>query len=336
MSRLAGKKVLVSGASGFIGSHLVRLLLSEGAKVSVILRYGSIERNIRLSSCWDSLSIFEADIRNIESLLPLRTERFDFVFHLAAYNHVGNSFLHMGEAFDTNGRGTVNLLEAMQDYDRLVYVSTSEVYGYQESTPFVETMLPRPLSPYSVGKYAGELYSLMKQRQQGLPIVVVRPFNAFGPYQSTRAVIPELIVRCLQGLPVLTTEGRQTREFNYVTDLVQGMMRAALCEKAEGQIINLGTGRDIAIRDLANLIHKKSASRSDLKIGALPTRPNEIWKMSSDAGKAKEILDWQPTADFETGLDRTIAWFRRYMEVYHAADSTLLALCDDWLPWQHT
>ncbi|MFH2084656.1 MAG: GDP-mannose 4,6-dehydratase, partial [Candidatus Omnitrophota bacterium] len=221
---------------------------------------------------------------------------------------------------------TANLLETVRDYGKFVYISTSEVYGQQEHVPFIEEMYPHPNSPYSVGKYAGELYSLMKQRQASNPIAVIRPFNAFGPYQSTRAVIPELIVKCLTGAPVLTTEGKQTREFNFVTDLAEGMILAALSDKAIGEIINLGTGKDIAIRDVVKLIHKRTKSKSELRIGGLPTRPNEIWKMSSDAAKAKKILGWEPKVTFEKGLDMTIEWFRKYLMVYYDADSPLISL----------
>lgn len=326
MGRMDGKNVLVTGASGFIGSHLTRVLIEEGAVVTIVARYKSIEHNVRLSRFWKEIAIFEADIRNIESLQPLASRRFDYVFHLAAYNHVGNSFLHVGEALDANCKGTSNLLETADNYERFVYVSTSEVYGLQDSVPFVEHMYPHPASPYSVGKYAGELYSLMKWKESEKPIVVLRPFNAFGPYQSSRAVIPELIVKCLRGIPAVTTEGKQTREFNFVTDLTEGMILAALCEKAVGEVINLGTGNDIAIRDVAKMIHRKSGTNAELRIGGLPTRPNEIWKMRSDARKAKTLLGWEPKTSFEDGLDATINWFREYLEVYYSVNSPLVGL----------
>ena len=326
MSRFKGKKVLITGASGFIGSHLTCLLLECGAEISIIVRYNSFEHNIRLGSLWDKVDIIEADIRNIDSLYPLRSKRFDFIFHLAAYNHVGNSFFHVGEALETNNNGTANLLESVKDYGKFIYISTSEVYGKQECVPFIEDMYPHPNSPYSVGKYAGELYSLMKQRQANNPIVVIRPFNAFGPYQSTRAVIPELIVKALRGKVIATTEGKQTREFNFVTDLAEGMLLAALSDKVVGEIVNLGTGKDIAIRDIVSLIHKKTKSKSELRIGELPTRPNEIWKMRADAAKAQKLLGWKPNVSFEEGLDITIEWFRNYLMVCYNENSPLVSL----------
>ena len=326
MKELSDKKVLITGASGFIGSHLTRKLVNEGADVSVIVRYNSIEHNVRLVSLWEKIRKYEADIRNIDSLLFLKYEKYDYVFHLAAYNHVGNSFSHVGEAIETNCNGTANLLELLQEFRKFVYISTSEVYGQQAPVEFVESMKPNPSSPYAVGKYGGELYSLMKQREQTLPIVAIRPFNAFGPYQSTRAVIPELIVKCLQGVPVVTTAGKQTREFNFVSNLVEGMLLAATTDNIDGEIINLGTGKDIPICDIAEMIHKRTGSKSDLRIGALPTRPNEIWKMRADATKAKEILGWEPTVTFEEGLDATIEWFRKYLKVYYDTDSPLVFL----------
>jgi len=335
MARLDKKKVLITGASGFIGAHLTHLLINEGADVTIVVRYNSIEHNVRLSSLWEKVEIFEADIRNIDSLQPLQHCRFDFIFHLAAYNHVGNSFLHSGEALETNCNGTANLLESLKDYGKFVYISTSEVYGQQDPIPFAEDMYPHPNSPYSVGKYAGELYSLMKQREANNPIVVMRPFNAFGPYQSLRAVIPELIVKCLKGYPLETTEGTQTREFNFVTDLAEGILLGALSPESVGEIINLGTGKDISIRDVAGLIHNKIPSSSELRIGELPTRPNEIWKMSSDASKARRLLAWEPKVSFEEGLDITIEWFRQYMKVYYNSDSPLFCLSKQKLSSQH-
>lgn len=326
MDRLKNKKVLITGASGFIGSHLTRLLLNEGAEVSIITRYISLERNIRLVKYWPDIQKYEADIRNVDSLKVVKDNQFDFVFHLAAYNHVGNSFDHVGESLETNCQGTANVLESTGNCEKFIYISTSEVYGMQDSVPFVENMHPHPSSPYSVGKYAGELYSLMKNREKEVPVVVVRPFNAFGPYQSGRAVISELIEKCLRGEPVLTTQGKQTREFNFVTDLTEGMLLAALSENVNGQVINLGTGKDISIIEVAKLIYKKTKSTSEFKAGELPTRPNEIWKMCSDANKAHKLLGWQPKVSFDEGLDITINWFRDYLSTYYADNSMLKKL----------
>ena len=179
-----GKRVLVSGGSGFIGSNLCSRLIQEGADLYVLVKYNSVVENIRLAGWWDKIHIVEADIRNPDSLRALEDIKPEIVFHLAAYNHVGDSFFHITEATDCNFRGTVNILEAWQDYERFVYISTSEVYGFQEEVPFTEHNEPQPLSPYAIGKYSGELYARMKHRSFDKPIAILRPFNAYGPYRA--------------------------------------------------------------------------------------------------------------------------------------------------------
>ena len=313
---MRGKKVLVSGGAGFIGSHLVKRLVGLGAEVSVILKYKSVIDNVRLSPVWEDVRRIEADLRNFDSLRQLRDEQYDVVFHLAAYNHVGDSFAHVNEALKSNLMGTANLLECGVEYGRFVYVSSSEVYGAQDVVPFREDMVPRPISPYAVGKYGGELYSRLTRMRSGRETVCVRPFNTFGPYQSRRAVIPELIDKCLRGKVVETTEGKQTREFNYVENQIDGLLAAAEVEPAFEEPVNLGSNREIAICDLTRKIHALCGSRSELRIGALPDRPTEIPRMRADYTRAKEVLGWEPKVSFEEGLERTVAWYRQYLDVF--------------------
>ncbi len=313
---LSTKRVLVTGGTGFIGSHLTRRLVSFGAETAVTTKYNSVVDNIRVVDLWNDLTIIEADLRNLDSAQQIKKFAPDVIFHLAAYNHVGDSFIHMSEAMDSNAKGTVNLLQSYDKYERLVYMSTSEVYGYQTEVPFIETMKPSPISPYSIGKYSGELFAQMLMEQMGLPITVVRPFNAFGPYQSTRAVIAEMILACLSGKEIKSTNGTQTREFNFVDNLIDGIILAASTEKSMGTVLNLGSGREIAICDLIRLIHHETGSTSDLKIGALEDRPTEIWRMCADSERARTILGWEPAISFEDGLRQTIAWYRRYVEEF--------------------
>ena len=318
------KKILVTGGAGFIGSHLTKRLVRRGSEVSVVVKYKSIIDNVRLSPNWHDIDIIEADLRNIDSLRQIGGHRqYDLVFHLAAYNHVGDSFLHVNETLMSNAVATANLLEILPDYGRFIYTSTSEVYGYQLAVPFQEEACPFPISPYAVGKYAGELYARMKHHQTGKPIVCVRPFNTFGPYQSDRAVIPELIIKCLLNQPIETTEGIQTREFNYVDNIIDGFVVVAEIDPPPEQVINLGSNREIAIRDLIHQIHKLSDSRSELRIGALPNRPTEIWRMCADNTRAGKLLGWKPNVSFEEGLIRTIAWYRKYLDVYYGLSSPL-------------
>lgn len=326
---IKNSRVLVTGGSGFIGSHLCRRLVQEGAELFVLVKYNSAVDNIRLIDVWDKITPIEADIRNSDSLAIINDIRPQIIYHLAAYNHVGDSFRQIMESVSNNSNGTANLLESYTGYERFIYISTSEVYGYQTTVPFIETATPFPLSPYAVGKYSGELFSRMKWYSANEPIVVLRPFNAFGPYQSPRAVIAETIIRCLQGEPLITTEGLQTREFNFVHNLVDGFILGGYIPDAIGKIINLGSGREIPINELIQTIHTMTNSKSDLRIGELPTRPGEIMRMCADNNLAHAVLGWSPQVEFEEGLNLTINWYKLYLKMYVDTKSPLIQLSSE-------
>jgi len=323
---LKDKRVLVTGGAGFIGSHLCRNLVALGAQVYVLVKYNSVIDNVRITSIWNKIIPIEADLRNVDSLRQIQDIKPHIIYHLAAYNHVGDSFSQVSEAIDSNSKGTVNLLESYEHYKRFVYISTSEVYGRQDTVPFIETSKPQPLSPYAVGKYSGELYARLKWLSLNKPIVVLRPFNAYGPYQSPRAITAELIIKCLKGEDIITTEGLQTREFNYVQNLVDGFIAAATVPEAIGQIINLGCGKEISIRDLVQTIHSLTNSSSILKIGELSTRHGEIMRMFCSNELAKNILSWTPTVEHKPGLLRTIEWYKEYLNNYENPSSGLSQL----------
>jgi nucleoside-diphosphate-sugar epimerase len=309
-------KVLVTGGSGFIGSHLVRRLLDSGHQVGLMVRYGNIVKNERLRDIWDRLVVIEADLRNRGALGAARDFGPEIVYHLAAYNHVGESFRQVEECFDVNAKGTANLLDCMEGVaKKFVYTSTSEVYGHQAGVPFVETMCPDPISPYAITKYAGEQYCRLKQRTTpSIKVVIVRPFNAFGPYQSAKAIIPELIINCLRGLPIRTTKGEQTREFNYVSNLVDGIIAAGNPDLVYEGPINLAAAEEVAIRELVLMIAELTQTRSKIEIGALEYRPTEIWRMYADATRAKEILGWTPRINLKDGLRETVDWFKKNLK----------------------
>ena len=228
---------------------------------------------------------------------------------------MGKSWDRVDECIQTNVHGTVNLLQALarSDYERFVYTSTSEVYG-DIAVPFREDAAVDPLSPYSVSKYAGERFCRMLHRGRGWPIVVVRPFNAYGPAQSPDRVIPEIIVKALRKERLAMTEGRQTREFNYVDDLVDGFVRAATVPGIEGEVFNIGGGEEISMRELAQTILDLMGNPIEAEFGALPDRPTEIWSMRSDVTKARETLGLPPARPLREGLEQTIGWYRRELE----------------------
>ncbi|MCW7472044.1 GDP-mannose 4,6-dehydratase [Leptospira levettii] len=163
----------------------------------------------------------------------------------------------------------------------------------------------------------------MKEHQTGKRIITVRAFNTFGPYQSDRAVIPELIIKCLRGLPIETTKGIQTREFNYVENIVDGLISAMNSEYKYDGTFNIGSNREIAIKDLVKMIHTACNSKSELRIGALQDRPTEIWRMCADNSKALDLFQWKAEISFEDGLQKTVEWFKKYIAVFYDKDSNL-------------
>ena len=311
---LEGRRVLVTGGSGFIGSHLVRRLLREEATVFAMTSSVSSVLPVRLAEVAGDVTIVEANVTDRSSMEHVaRQVQPEIVFNLAAFTHVGKSFQRVDENIQTNIQGTVNLLQALDGaYRRFVYVGTSEIYG-DVPVPFREDGPVNPVSPYAVAKYAGERFCRMFQRAYGWPITCIRPFNAYGPWQTPDRVIPEMILCALRKAPIAMTEGLQTREFNFVEDLADGLVRAATAS-ADGEVINLGCGREISMRDLAVLVLELMGNPVEARFGAIPHRPTEIWRMYADANKARELLGWAPRHTLEEGLRATIDWYRSELE----------------------
>ncbi len=315
MNILKNKNILITGGAGFIGSHLAKRLVYEGAKVSVIVKYNSIIDSPRLVKIWDRINVIEADLRNTDSVSEIKKMNFDLAFHLAAYNHVGDSFKHVFENVNSNLLSTVNLLNHGPKIKKLIHMGTSEIYGIQKKLPFNVNEKPNPMSPYGVTKYASELFTLLKAKQSKLNLICVRPFNTFGPYQSEKAIIPEIIIKCLQNKEIRSTGGKQTREFNYIDNVVDGIL--FLNRKINHSIepINVGSNKPISIKNLIKKIHQYSESSSKLKIGSLKYRPNEIWKMQANN---KKIISkgWKPKISFDEGLKLTINWYQSFKKIY--------------------
>ena len=316
MDGVAGISVLVTGGTGFIGSHLTRRLVREGAIVHVLTSSVSSVYPVRLLDIRDDIVLHGGNLNDRWALdHVVAVAKPEIVFHLGAYTHVGKSWDRANECIQTNIQGSVNLFQSVSRHNlrRLVYTSTSEVYGDIE-VPFREDDQVRPLSPYSVSKYGGELFCRMLHRGLGWPVVVVRPFNAYGPAQSPDRVIPETIVKALRGERLLMTRGTQTREFNYVGDLVEGFLRAATVDGIENEVINIGGGEEVAMKDMARKILKLMGDPIEAEIGALPERPTEIREMRSDSSKAVRLLGLPPPRSLDDGLTATIAWYRQELD----------------------
>ena len=305
-------RVLVTGATGFIGSHLVRRLVDEGVDVHAVSSVVSSVYPVRLAPLRDRITLHGGNLIDRSAMDSIVADaRPTHVFHLGAYTHVGKSWQRVDECIQTNVQGTVNLLQALDGtgYERFVYLGTSEIYG-DIDVPFREDAVVNPISPYSVSKYAGERFCRMFQQGRGWPVVMIRPFNAYGPAQTPDRVIPEIIVRALRGDELKMTKGHQTREFNYVEDLVDGIVRAGTVEGIDGELFNLGCGEEISMRDLATMILELLGEPVEAKFGALPERPTEIPRMFCDNTRARELLGWKPQHTLREGLEKTIVWYR--------------------------
>lgn len=313
MDEFVGARVLITGATGFIGSHLTRRLVEYGAQVHALTSTVSSVYPVRLVDLRDRITLHGGNLNDSGAMASL-VEHADpkIVFHLGAYTHVGKSWDRVDECIQTNIHGSVNLLQALarSDYERFVYTSTSEVYG-DIAVPFREDAAVNPNSPYSVSKYAGERFCRMLHQGRSWPIVSVRPFNGYGPAQSPDRIIPEIIVKALRKERLAMTQGRQTREFNYVEDLVDGFLRAATVPGIEGEVFNIGGGEEVSMRDLAQTILGLMGNPIEAEFGALPDRPTEIWSMRSDVTKARDQLGLPPFRPLRQGLEQTISWYRQ-------------------------
>ena len=321
MKYFKNKRILVTGGAGFIGSHLVKSLVNARAKVSVIVKYNSIINCPRLVKVWDKIKIIESDLRNLDSVDSIKKLRFDYIFHLAAYNHVGDSFKHVTENINSNLFSTVNLLDHGPRFEKFIHIGSSEIYGLQKKIPFNVNEIPIPMSPYALAKYSSEMYARLKSRQNKDNLICIRPFNTFGPYQSEKAIIPEIIIKCLLGKEIKTTSGEQTREFNYVDNIINGIL--LLCKKVKhlDKPINLGSNNPIKIKNLVKKIHKLTKSKSILKIGAVRYRPNEIWKMQAENKFVTRSLGWKPSITLDDGLKNSIEWYRNFVKLYYDKES---------------
>ena len=320
MTTLEGVRVLVTGATGFIGSRLAERLVAEGAEVTLAVEPRVSKANV--ASILDEVRVYEVDLRDGQMVRRLVREcRPSKVYHLAAVG-VTEPGIDPRLAVQVNVIGTLNLLEALRETDCDCFINTGTCYEYGHNTPPPpvppsfgglggqrEDQMVDPINAYAASKSAAWLFCNMYHRTLGYPIVTLRPFTAYGPRQSERALIPQTILSALRGEDFAMTGGEQTRDFTYVDDVVDGYIRASLSEKAIGQTINLGTGEEHAIKDVVLKVLELMGHPVRPLIGALPYRPREIWRLYTDSSKARELLGWKPQVSLEAGLRKTIEWY---------------------------
>ena len=314
---LSGKRALVTGADGFIGSHLVEQLVSLGAEVRAFVYYNSWNSTGWLSdvdaAIMAEVEVVAGDIRDGERVGEA-VANCDLVFHLASLIGIPYSYVAARSYVETNIGGTLNVLQAARDSDRLerlVHTSTSEVYGSAQTVPIAEDHPLVGQSPYAASKIGADKMAESFHLSFGLPVVTARPFNTYGPRQTARAVIPTVLSQlCMNGNSLRLGALTPTRDFNYVTDTAAGIIALGCCTDAEGEVVNIGTGRDISVGDMARLAIELTGREVPIETDSERLRPetSEVQRLLADSGKIRRLTDWAPAVDLKEGLRRTGAW----------------------------
>jgi dTDP-glucose 4,6-dehydratase len=322
-----GAPVLVTGAGGFIASHLVETLVSQGARVRAFVRYNSRGDPGLLSllpaETLAQVEIVAGDLRDLPAVQQAM-DGVSHVFHLGALIAIPYSYVHPAEVVETNVIGTLNVLLAARQsrIKRLVHTSTSEVYGTAQRVPIDESHPLQGQSPYSASKIGADKLAESFYRSFDLPVVTLRPFNTYGPRQSARAVIPTIILQALTQDTIRLGNLDARRDLTYVSDTVDGFLRVAQTPGVEGETFNLGCGMEVRIGDLAQQIIELIGRKVSITIEPERLRPekSEVQQLLSDNRRAFERLGWQPRVGLRQGLLQTIDWIRANLHRYHTTD----------------
>jgi len=319
----AKKKILVTGAGGFIGSHLVERLMEAGASVRAFIRYNSRADPglLRMASpeTVSRLELIGGDLRDFDAVRKA-VEGCEFVFHLGALISIPYSYLHPVEVAGTNFMGTLNILMACRDsgIQRLIHTSTSEVYGTALKPMIDESHPLQGQSPYSASKIGADKLAESFYCAYQLPLVTVRPFNTYGPRQSARAVIPTIITQAIAGNTIHLGNLDAIRDFTYVADTVNGFLCAAIAKDVDGCTFNLGTGDAVSVGDLTAKIIQQVGNHVKVEVDRDRLRPqkSEVKRLLSDNSLARERLGWKPLVSLDDGLEKTISWIRENLNHY--------------------
>ncbi|MFN3460044.1 MAG: SDR family NAD(P)-dependent oxidoreductase [Oceanibaculum sp.] len=320
MNYLQGRKVFVTGADGFIGSHLVEALVEAGADVRALVYYNSWNAKGWLADVpaevRSSVEIVTGDVRDPTRMRELVRGR-DYVFHLASLIAIPYSYEAPDSYVATNVGGTLNILQACRENDaltRLVHVSTSEVYGTAQQVPIAENHPLVGQSPYSASKIGADKMAESFHLSFGLPVVTARPFNTFGPRQTARAVIPTIAAQLLSGANELRLGALSpTRDFNYAGDTAAGMIALGGCKQAEGQVVNIGSGEEWSIEETAKLLMEITGRSVPIRCEEERLRPekSEVNRLLADTSLIAALTGWQRQVSFRDGLARTAEWIGR-------------------------
>jgi NAD dependent epimerase/dehydratase len=307
--------ILITGADGFIGSHLTEMLAERGYQIKALSQYNSFNNWGWLEevNCLDEIEVLTGDIRDPHYCKYI-TKDIDLIFHLAALIAIPYSYIAPDSYVDTNVKGTLNICQAALDNNvkRIIHTSTSEVYGTAQYVPIDENHPLQPQSPYSATKIAADAMAMSFHNSFDLPVTIARPFNTYGPRQSARAVIPTIITQIANREKLIKLgDISPTRDFNYVEDTCRGFVALAECDKAIGQTVNIGSNHEISIADTLNLI--KELMSSDVKFVSEKERvrpkKSEVFRLWCDNSQIEKLTGFKPQVDIREGLKRTINWF---------------------------
>ena len=315
-------KILVTGAEGFIGSHLTELLVEKGYSVKAFVRYNFTNNWgwLESSKYLKDIEIYTGDVRDYDSVYDSMKD-VDVVFHLAALIGIPYSYISPLAYIKTNTEGTYNILEAGRklEVDRIIVTSTSEIYGTAQYVPIDEKHPYNPQSPYAASKASADHLALSYYRSFGTPVTIIRPFNTYGPRQSARAIIPTIVTQILSGKTQIKLGNLEpTRDLNYVKDTANGFITVGLHEKTIGDVYNIGSGREISIGELAQKIIDLLGRRVEIVQDEQRVRPekSEVERLLCNADKAKALTGWEPKYTLEEGLKETIEWMENNMQYY--------------------
>lgn len=317
------RTVLVTGAGGFIASHLVERLVNEGARVRAFVRYNARGDAGLLRfldpRIYEELEIIPGDLRDTE-MMQAAAKGVDTIFHLGALIAIPYSYDHLREVVETNVIGTLNVLLAAREMNvrRVIQTSTSEVYGTAQYAPIDEKHPLQAQSPYSASKIGADKISESLFHSFNLPVVTLRPFNTYGPRQSARAIIPTIITQVLTRDEVRLGSLDPVRDFTFVSDTVDGFVKAAIADDVLGEEINLGTGQMISIGELADLIFDLVGKKPRIMTDSQRLRPpkSEVFKLQSNNTKARERLGWSPRVSLREGVQQTIEWISQNLSIF--------------------
>jgi len=317
------KKVLVTGADGFIGSHLTEMLIKKNFHVSALSHYNSFNNWGWLEGldCLDQVEVLTGDIRD-PHYCKFITKDIDIVFHLAALIAIPYSYVAPDSYVDTNIKGTLNICQAAKEngVSRVIHTSTSEVYGTAQYVPINESHPLQPQSPYSASKIAADAMAMSFYNSFELPVVIARPFNTYGPRQSARAVIPTIITQICSGEKTIKLgDITPTRDFNYVEDTCRGFIALSECEEAIGQTVNIGSNSEISIEETLNIIRELMDSNVEFLVDKQRLRPenSEVFRLWCDNTLIRNLTGFEPQVQIRQGLQRTIDWITKPNNLEH-------------------